>query len=686
MGESDRYTASTVAGGSRPLLHLHRRSLVMQVLLAVLAVLASQTAPAAAEKIPVLVAGGANNHWWQRTTPSLAEILEESGKFAVTTTDDPATTFATPGELGKYAAVVLDYNGPRWGAAAEEGFLAAVESGLGVVVHHAANNAFEGWREYEEICALLWRAGTGHGRFHAFDVKITDRDHPITRDLPDLVAHPDELYHRLVHLHGTSYRVLATAWSDPETGGTGKDEPMILVKEWGKGRIFHTPLGHVWPEDEATTVSHRDPAFRELIVRGTEWAASGDVTPAVRVNTLTAAEAEAGWELLFDGKSTDRWRGYQQDSFPARGWEIDGDALHVIAGAGSGDVVTRDEYRDFEFAFDWKVSAGANSGVMYRVSEDYASPWHTGPEYQVFDDGSAADGKDPKTSAGALYALIAAAPHLVRPAGEWNAGRILLVGNHLEHWLNGVRVVSAEMNDEHWNGLVTASKFAPMPAFGREKAGRIDLQDHGYDVWYRNLKIRRLDPDTARETALFDGQSLAGWTHHLEPEGKLADVWSVTPEGVLVCRGNPAGYIRTEQDFTNYTLRLQWRFDPVTKQAGNSGVLLRMIGPDQVWPRSVEAQLQSGAAGDFWNIEEFPMQAVHARTNGRNTKATAVNENPVGEWNQYEITVWHGHVVLRVNGQILNQAWDCLEVPGRICLQSEGAEIHFREIRLMPLR
>ena len=190
------------------------------------------------EPIPVLIVSGANNHWFEWTTPSLKEMLEESGKFSVDVTNEPATTLADAEAIAPYRAFVLDYNGPRWGEAAESGFLAAVRAGTGVTVVHAANNAFEGWREYEELVALCWREGTAHGRFHPFDVRITDRDHPITRNLAPLVAHPDELYHDLVHMHGTDFRVLAVAHSTQESGGTGEDEPMIVVKNFGEGRRF----------------------------------------------------------------------------------------------------------------------------------------------------------------------------------------------------------------------------------------------------------------------------------------------------------------------------------------------------------------------------------------------------------------------------------------------------------------
>jgi len=402
-------------------------------------------------------------------------------------------------------------------------------------------------------------------------------------------------------------------------------------------------------------------------------------------NALSDAEREAGWESLFDGEQATHWRAFRGDALPAQGWEVAGGALHKIAGAGGGDLVTRAAYKDFEFAFEWKVAPGANSGIMYRVSEEKDSTWLTGPEYQILDDAGHGDGRNPKTAAASLYALIAAEPKTLKALGEWNSGRILLVGDHLEHWLNGVKVVACELHGDLWKELVAGSKFKDMEGFGDEPAGRIALQDHGDDVWYRALRIRDLTLHEKVLVPLFDGKSLAGWTHHLNDGGKPEDVWSVTAAGELVCKGLPIGYLRTEKDYANFVLRLSWRFDP-SKPPGNSGVLLRMVGEDKVWPKSIEAQLMSGQAGDFWNIDEFPMKVVAERTRGRNTQRTATNEKPLGEWNQYEITVWKGHVVLRVNGRILNQAWDCEEVPGKICLQSEGAEIHFRDVALMPLR
>lgn len=401
---------------------------------------------------------------------------------------------------------------------------------------------------------------------------------------------------------------------------------------------------------------------------------------------LPAVSQDAGasaWKVLFDGQSTDAFRSFRGERFPEKGWGIDDGCLHIKKGGGGGDIVTKDEYQDFELRFLWKVAPGANSGVMYRVGEALDAPWRTGLEYQILDDERHADGKQATTSAAALYALYAAEPKVLLPVGEFNEARIVVYRNQVEHWLNGRRVVAFTLGGEELRAKIAASKFKDMREFGTLTKGRISFQDHGDDVWFKDIKIRTLD--ASKEVALFKGSTFEGWTTHLEGGAKLEEVFSFTPEGILVCAGKPTGYIRTTSDHLNFRLWLEWRFSPVTKQAGNSGVLFRQVGPDKVWPRSIEAQLQSGSAGDFWNIGDFVMSVEPARTKGRNTKRLATNENPIGEWNHYEIEVDGGDVELRVNGMVLNRAWGAEEIPGKICLQSEGAEIHFRGLRILPI-
>ncbi|NUQ70479.1 MAG: DUF1080 domain-containing protein [Chthonomonadales bacterium] len=194
-----------------------------------------------------------------------------------------------------------------------------------------------------------------------------------------------------------------------------------------------------------------------------------------------------------------------------------------------------------------------------------------------------------------------------------------------------------------------------------------------------------------KEIQLFNGKDLRGWTPFLsDPNVPASDVWTVdTAEKILICRGNPAGYIKTDREYSDFILRLEWRFNPITRQAGNSGVLLRMVGKDMIWPRSIEAQLQSEAAGDFWLIEgarlDTPPERVDQGT-PRHRLRTRTNEKPIGEWNTYEILCHGDRVVLKVNGETVNEGTGADLLSGRIGLQSEGSEIHFRNIRLRPIR
>lgn len=210
--------------------------------------------------------------------------------------------------------------------------------------------------------------------------------------------------------------------------------------------------------------------------------------------SFSVLAADAPWIVLFDGSSTAAFRGYKQTGFPTKGWEVVDGTLHVKAGGGAGDLVTRETFKDFELEFQWKVAPGANSGVMYRVSEAYDAPWHTGPEFQVLDDSRHADGKNPKTSAGALYALVAAnSAKALKPVGEWNSARIVLRGSQLEHWLNGQKVVALDLASPAARELIAQSKFKTLPRFAQEASGYLCFQDHGDDVWFRDIRIRKLD-------------------------------------------------------------------------------------------------------------------------------------------------------------------------------------------------
>ena len=216
---------------------------------------------------------------------------------------------------------------------------------------------------------------------------------------------------------------------------------------------------------------------------------------AAMANTLTDAEKKEGYELLFDGKSLDSWRGYKMEGLPA-GWSAKDGAIRFdppAAGVGErADIVTKKEYGDFELALEWAVTPGGNSGIMFRVSEDKPRTYETGAEYQVLDNAGHDDGKKPVTSAGSNYALHAPVKDVTRPVGEWNEARLRVEGAHVTHWLNGTKLLEYDLWSPEWKALVAASKFAAMPGYGLNHKGRFALQDHGNEVRYRNLRIRPL--------------------------------------------------------------------------------------------------------------------------------------------------------------------------------------------------
>ena len=198
----------------------------------------------------------------------------------------------------------------------------------------------------------------------------------------------------------------------------------------------------------------------------------------------------AEWQSLFDGASANAWRGFHQTGLPA-GWQVVDGALTRV-GAG-GDIITTEQFQNFELELDWKIAPGGNSGVFFHVAEDTMKyVWQTGPEMQVLDNQRHSDGKNPMTSAGSNFALHAPVRDVSKPAGEWNRARLIVNGPHVEHWLNGEKVVEYELWNDDWKQRVQASKFKDMPRYGLMPTGHIALQDHGDWVAFRNIRIRRL--------------------------------------------------------------------------------------------------------------------------------------------------------------------------------------------------
>ncbi len=207
-----------------------------------------------------------------------------------------------------------------------------------------------------------------------------------------------------------------------------------------------------------------------------------------QANRLTDAERAAGWRLLFDGKTTQGWRSFKKETFPDKGWEVEEGWLKKIANERGGDIITDRTFEDFEFAWEWRIAPKGNNGVKYFITEERSSA--IGHEYQMLDDRGA---KPTKNSTASLYDVLPPeqAPP-VKAAGEVNHSKILVQGDHIEHWLNGVQVLHYHCGSEDLLAAVANSKFKSVPKFGAKVKGHILLTDHGDECWFRNLKIREL--------------------------------------------------------------------------------------------------------------------------------------------------------------------------------------------------
>ncbi|HPF46671.1 MAG: DUF1080 domain-containing protein [Alphaproteobacteria bacterium] len=214
-------------------------------------------------------------------------------------------------------------------------------------------------------------------------------------------------------------------------------------------------------------------------------------------NELSPQEKADGWLLLFDGKNINaNWRGYRMKDAPTK-WVIDDGAIYFNpeADGTNGDLISREKYDQFEFSLEWKVAPGSNSGIFFNVVEDnaYEFPYETAPEMQVIDNDGHPDGKIRQHRAGDLYDLVESRVENVRPVGEWNKVLIRVKGNKVQFYQNGDLVVDTTMWDDNWAALIADSKFATWPGFGKSKSGYLGLQDHTEPVWFKNLKVKRLD-------------------------------------------------------------------------------------------------------------------------------------------------------------------------------------------------
>jgi hypothetical protein len=369
------------------------------------------------------------------------------------------------------------------------------------------------------------------------------------------------------------------------------------------------------------------------------------VTAAGAFQSRAAGQPPGSWQTLFDGNSTEHWRGYKRDSFPDKIWKIEGGALKSIVGGQAVDLVTREKFDDFELELEWKIAPGGNSGIMYRVSEAFERPWFTGPELQLLDDFKHKDGPNPTTSAGSLYALLAPTNKVLKPAGEWNHTRLLANGNHVEHWLNGRKILEYELNSPALNELIAKSKFSDKPRFAQEKSGHIVLQHHRDEVWFRNIRIRNLAAPntlTAEERAggwklLFDGKTTDGW-RGIRQSGFPKRGWAVANGWLEKVCGEHGGDIVTVEQFEDFDLRWEWRIEA----RGNNGV------------KYLVNEARAGAVGhEYQMIDDSGVREAKGRTASfyEVLPPSDAAPNPVGEWNQSRILVQGKRVEHWLNGK-----------------------------------
>lgn len=410
--------------------------------------------------------------------PLTEEILPAIGRkynaFDVDITRD--ASILTVQTLARYDAVIFFTTGELpMNASQRTAFLQFIRRGGGFVGIHSATDTFYEWPEYGELIGGYF---DNHPWRKEVAIRIEDRDHPATRHLGSSFRINDEVYQfkswdrdRVDVLMSLDTASVDTAKDTVHR--TDNDFALAWSRSYGDGRVFYTALGH---ED---AVWH-DERFQQLVVNGIVWA-MGD-----RISTEAA-----DWRPLFDGRTTDGWRGYQRDALPD-GWQaIDGTLARVGSG---GDIITVEQFENFELRFDWKVEEGGNSGVFFGVNEGGDVAWHSGPEFQLLHNAGHRDGANPLTSAGSNYAVHPPVADVTRPVGEWNESGLFVSRGRVEHWMNGMHLLSYDLGDDDWRTRVDGSKFAELPLYGRSARGHIAIQDHGDPVWFRNIMIRELEP------------------------------------------------------------------------------------------------------------------------------------------------------------------------------------------------
>lgn len=405
-------------------------------------------------------------------------------------------------------------------------------------------------------------------------------------------------------------------------------------------------------------------------------------------NTLSQAEIADGWELLFDGETLNGWRDYNGDSLTQPWTVVDG--CIQAAGDGSdlsGYIVTDREFDNFILDWDWKLGHGGNSGMIYHVVEDpyFKVPYVTGPEYQLIDNEGWEEVNAPSKleewqKLGVNYAmhLPDADSMFVNPQGEWNNSRIVFDNGHVEHYLNGHKILEFEAWTDDWFARKNAGKWEMAPEYGLADRGVICLQDHGSPASFRNIKIKQLPKKVTGEAKdLFNGKDLTGW------ENNGTELWYVNDEGLMVCESGPDkayGYLATREYYNDFDLTVDFK----QLANGNSGIFFRSFIEPPVkvhgWQCEVAPKGQDSGGiyesyGRGW-LQQIPDE-----------KENILKE---GEWNTMRLRVEGDHVQTWLNGEPMVDFTDekIGDAQGRIALQIHdggGIKVQWKNLKITKL-
>lgn len=401
---------------------------------------------------------------------------------------------------------------------------------------------------------------------------------------------------------------------------------------------------------------------------------------SVKDNVLTKEEKNDGWILLFDGKSLDGWRDYNGEELTGP-WFVENNTIQAKGGGSdeSGYIVTEKVFENFELVWEWKISEGGNSGVLYHVVEHpkFAVPYVTGPEYQLIDDVGFPETLEEWQMTAADYAMHTTdkSKMNLKPVGEWNLSKIVFDNGHVEHWLNGEKVLEFEAWTEEWFERKNSGKWEGAPEYGLARKGVICLQDHGSAAWFKNIKIKEL-PKVSREVSLFNGEDLTGW------EIYGTEKWYVE-DGLLICESGPDkeyGYLGTREYYDNFDLTVEFK----QEADGNSGVFFRSF-------------VEPVALINGWQVEVAPKGhgsggVYESYGRGWLVQINEEQEEALieGDWNTMRIRVEGARVQTWLNDIPMVDFEDEIiaKAQGRIALQIHdggGIRVLWRNLRLTTL-